>query len=120
MTQSRLVLSAAVAALMFGATGAVAAPNEQGAAGAQDNLVIAADDSVPAADDADDNAEDSAKMGKEEGSHEGPDLGATPENDTDKIDQPARRNPTTGAAPEDDDTPQDDETPDDEGTPQDE
>ena len=34
-------------------------------------------------------------MGKEEGTHEGEDLGATPENDTAKIDQPARRNPTT-------------------------
>ena len=41
-------------------------------------------------------AEDSAKMGKEEGTHAGPDQGATPENDTQKIDQPARRNPTTG------------------------
>ncbi|GAF87666.1 unnamed protein product, partial [marine sediment metagenome] len=69
MTQSRLVLSAAVAALMFGVTGAVAAPNEEGAAVAQETLVIAADDSAPA----DENAEDSAKMGKEEGTHEGSD-----------------------------------------------
>ncbi len=37
-------------------------------------------------------------MGEEEGTHEGANLGATPENDTDKIDQPARRNPTTGAS----------------------
>ena len=40
-------------------------------------------------------AEDSAKMGKEEGTHEGANLGATPENDTQKIEQPDRRNPTT-------------------------
>ena len=35
------------------------------------------------------------EMGKEEGTHEGADLGATPENDTQKIEQPDRRNPTT-------------------------
>jgi hypothetical protein len=35
-------------------------------------------------------------MGKESGTHEGSDLGATPESDTNKIDQPARRNPTSG------------------------
>ena len=40
-------------------------------------------------------AEESAKMGKEEGTHEGANLGATPENDMQKIDQPERRNPTT-------------------------
>jgi len=101
MTQSRLVLSAAVAALMFGVTGAVAAQSEQGAAVAQQTLVIAADDAAPA-DDTEENAEDSAKMGKDEGTHAGPDLGATPENDTSKVDQPARRNSTTGGASEDD------------------
>src|SRR6476620_7253281 len=36
--------------------------------------------------------EESAKMGKEEGTHTGTSQGATPENDTQKIDQPARRN----------------------------
>jgi hypothetical protein len=41
-------------------------------------------------------AEESAKMGKEEGTHEGADPGTTPENDTKKIEQPARKNPTTG------------------------
>ena len=39
-------------------------------------------------------AEESAKMGKGEGTHEG--AQATPEHDTKKIDQPERRNPTTG------------------------
>jgi hypothetical protein len=43
-------------------------------------------------------AEDSAKLGKEEGTHTGPNQGATPENDTQKVEQPARRNPTTGGA----------------------
>jgi hypothetical protein len=41
-------------------------------------------------------AEDSAKMGKEEGTHTGPNQGATPEDDTQKVEQPERRNPTTG------------------------
>jgi hypothetical protein len=36
-------------------------------------------------------------MGEEEGTHTGSTMGATGENDTDKIDQPARSNPTTGA-----------------------
>ena len=37
----------------------------------------------------------SAKMGEGEGTHTGSNQGA-PENDTQKIDQPERRNPTTG------------------------
>ncbi len=48
------------------------------------------------AGDTDENAQDSAKMGKDEGTHTGPNQGATPENDTQKVDQPERRNPTTG------------------------
>lgn len=42
------------------------------------------------------NAEDSAKIGKEERIHTGPNQGATPENDTQKVEQPERRDPTTG------------------------
>jgi cytochrome c556 len=42
------------------------------------------------------NAEESAKMGKEEGTHTEPGHGILPESDTSKIDQPERRNPTTG------------------------
>jgi hypothetical protein len=41
------------------------------------------------------NAEGSAKMGKEEGTHTESGHGA-PESDTSKVDQPERRNPTTG------------------------
>jgi hypothetical protein len=41
-------------------------------------------------------AEESAKMGKDEGTHEGAHHGTIPENDTQKIDQPERKNPTTG------------------------
>ena len=38
-------------------------------------------------------AEESSKMGNGEGTHEG--AHATPEHDTQKIDQPERKNPTT-------------------------
>ena len=42
------------------------------------------------------NTEESAKMGKEEGTHTMPSQSAPSENDTEKVDQPERRNPTTG------------------------
>jgi hypothetical protein len=58
------------------------------------NIMLAADDN---ADD-----EGSAKMGEGEGTHSG-DEAVTPENDTQKIDQPARRNPTTSNEPDEDD-----------------
>ena len=45
------------------------------------------------------NAEGSAKMGKEEGTHAEPGHGVMQEDDTSKIDQPARRNPTTDNEP---------------------
>ena len=45
------------------------------------------------------NPEDSAKMGKEEGTHTEPDHGATQENDTSKVDQPARRNEPSNGTP---------------------
>jgi uncharacterized membrane protein len=37
--------------------------------------------------------EKSAKMGKEEGTHQGANLSATPEDDTKKVDQPTSSNP---------------------------
>ena len=40
-------------------------------------------------------------MGKEEGTHTGPNQGAMPENDTKKVDQTERRNPTTGGEGDD-------------------
>jgi hypothetical protein len=40
-------------------------------------------------------AEESAKMGKDDGTHEGANLGSTPEHDTQKVDQPPRRATTS-------------------------
>lgn len=96
MTQANLlVASAAVIALTLGVTSRADAPKEIDAPLPLGTLIIAADDMQPAVGQPD--SEDSAKMGEDAGTHEGANLGATPENDTDKVDQPARRNPTTGA-----------------------
>jgi hypothetical protein len=63
-------------------------------------IVIAADDALPDADQraaaTEENSEGSAKMGEEPGSHTGDNLGTATENDTSKVEQPARRDPTTG------------------------
>jgi hypothetical protein len=89
MTQSRLVLAGLVAAAALGVIGNAGTPSSSSTQLMRSDIVIAADDAAPSDAGA---AEDSAKMGKEEGTHTGSDLGATPENDTSKIDQPARRN----------------------------
>ncbi len=91
MTQSKLGLAGVVAAVALGVMGN-AVPFEREASRSGSNLVIAGDETTPAGAATKGNAEESAKMGKDEGAHTGPNLGATPENDTSKIDQPARRN----------------------------
>jgi hypothetical protein len=90
--------SAAVLALTLGVTSRADVPAHKELFSPPGNIVLAAEDSAPVAGQPEENAEDSAKMGKEEGTHEGAGHGATPESDTGKIDQPARRNPTTGAS----------------------
>jgi hypothetical protein len=100
MIQVKVLLFGLVAAV----TGAMChgtAPAAQVPSLANGNIVIAGDEAQPntensSAEDPESSSEDSAKMGKEEGTHTGPNQGATPENDTQKVDQPARRNPTTG------------------------
>ena len=106
MTKTKLVLTASVGALIFGVAGYAAAASEQHGAIAKHRIVVAADDSAAgddsgAADESD--SDGSAKMGQDEGTHVGEDQGSAPENDTDKIDQPARRNPTTSNAPDEED-----------------
>jgi len=92
MTQARTSMaSAAVVALTFGIGGQTLTPVQQEEPLSTGDIVIVTNDAAPQAGQTD----QSAKMGKEEGTHEGENLGATPENDTAKIDQPARRNPTT-------------------------
>ncbi len=97
MTQgTSFVLGAALAALTLGVTGDVPQMREMPLSAG--HIVMAADDDAPQGAPTEDNSAESAKMGKDEGTHSGPDQGSTPENDTSKIDQPARRNPTTGGA----------------------
>ena len=100
MTRGRTsILSAAVIALTFGIGGQAVTPLDSESLEehplSTGDIVIVTNDAAPQAGQTEDDADESAKMGKEEGTHEGEDLGATPENDTAKIDQPARRNPTT-------------------------
>lgn len=116
MTKTQWVLTASVGALIFGVAGYAAVASEQhDAIAKQHRIVVAADDDAAGDDSAagddytpgddDANSDGSAKMGTGEGTHVGEEQGSAPENDTDKIDQPARRNPTTSNAPgeEDDD-----------------
>lgn len=91
-----LVASAAVIALTLGVTSRAEPPKQIEAPLPLGTMIIAADDMQPSADPAE-NSQGSAKMGEEEGVHEG-DVGATPESDTNEVDQPARHNPSTGAA----------------------
>jgi hypothetical protein len=70
----------------------------------ESNIVIAAEETAPSGDQTNDDnlaasgtkEEESAKMGKEEGTQTGADQGTSPKSDTQKIDQPPRKNPTTG------------------------
>jgi hypothetical protein len=100
MTQTNTVLaSVAVIALTLGLSGQKLAPVETEQPRSTGDIVIVTNESALQAAESEENAEDSAKMGKEEGTHEGDNLGATPENDTAKIDQPGRRNPTPAIHP---------------------
>jgi hypothetical protein len=97
MTQGRTFMaSAAVIALTFGIGGQTPTPVPPEQPLSTGDIVIVTNDAAPQAGQTEDSADQSAKMGQEPGTHEGDNLGATPENDTAKIDQPARRNPTTG------------------------
>jgi hypothetical protein len=89
MTQlKQLMLGMALGAVTIGATGHNTASIESG------DVVIAADDASSAGAQTEGNT-GSAKMGTDEGTHTGPNQGDTPENDTKKIDQAPRTNPTT-------------------------
>jgi hypothetical protein len=96
MSQSSFLLNCAATATALGLTVALAT---SGASAFSPNIVVAADDTAPKAGDTD---KGSAKMGKGEGTQSG-DQGATEESDTQKIDQPPRRNPATGESSDEDD-----------------
>jgi hypothetical protein len=90
MTQlKQLMLGIALGGLAIGVSGHNTAFSQSG------DVVIAADDASPAGTPTGGDP-GSAKMGTEEGTHTGANQGSKPENDTSKIDQPPRRDPTTG------------------------
>jgi hypothetical protein len=89
MTDGKKLIATLVAAV---AMAALAAPATS--ACPRTDLILAADDTGTDMGQTDET--DSAKMGKEEGTHTGDAQSATPESDTKKVEQPERRNPTTG------------------------
>jgi hypothetical protein len=96
MTRSGTWLaSAAVIALTVGVTSRADLPTKHELPLPQGSIIIAAEDTAAGVGQKDETAEDLAKMGTEEGTHQGAHLGETPESDTSKVDQPARRNPTS-------------------------
>ncbi len=97
---STLIASVGVIALTLGVTSRADVPTEKESTLPPGVITIAADEAQPAADQGE-NDQGSAKMGEESGTQEGADVGATPESDTKKVDQPDRRNPTTGATASD-------------------
>jgi hypothetical protein len=83
MTQGRTaIVSAAVIALTFGIGGQSLTPVPSEQPLSTGDILIVTDDTAPQAGQTESSAEDSAKMGNEEGTREGENLGATPENDT--------------------------------------
>jgi hypothetical protein len=95
MTQAKIIAAAAVAALTFGITSEAPMPFEHPAPIAEQDILVVENQSVPAGSQSKENADEWARMGKDEGTYSGEDHNVTPENDSDKIDQAARRNPTT-------------------------
>jgi len=97
---STLIATAAVIALTLGVTSRADVPTEKESILPPGAIIVAADEAQPAGGQ-NANTHGSAKMGDEAGTQEGTDIGAVPENDTKKVDQPDRRNPTTGATASD-------------------
>ena len=85
---STLIASAAVIALTLGVTSRADVPTEKESILPPGAIIVAADEAQP------ENTQGSAKMGEEAGTQQGTDIGVVPENDTKKVDQPDRRNPT--------------------------
>jgi hypothetical protein len=95
MTHARRFLaSAAVIALTLGITGQTMAPVETEEPLSTNDILVVTNDAGSSPGQT--NAQESAKMGQENGTQQGDDLGAVPQSDTAKIDQPPSRNPTTG------------------------
>lgn len=108
MTRSGTWLSsAAVIALTIGVTSRADLPTERELPLPPGSIIVAAEDTAAGAGQTEESAEDSAKMGKDDGTQEGAQLGEPPKTDTDKIDQPPREDRTAGeSSGQTDSTPQ--------------
>lgn len=96
MTRSGTWLaSAAVVALTLGVTSRADLPTERERPLPPGSMIVAAEDAAGIGQ-TEESAGDSAKMGEDEGTKEGAELGETPKTETDKIDQPAREDKTAG------------------------
>jgi hypothetical protein len=94
MTKAKMLMSVTAAALSLGFS-----VQPHPAPFWDTNIAIAAEETSPKANaptDEDSSAAKPAKMGKDEGTQAGGANQGTPENDTQKIEQPPRQNPTTG------------------------
>ena len=97
LQKNTLLAGLAVAALTMGVVDQNKGPAEREIPLSKSDIVVVTDDTAPTAGQTEENAQESAKMGKEEGTHEATDVGATPESETKKIEQPPRQNSTSGA-----------------------
>jgi hypothetical protein len=96
MSEAKAVLaSVAVIALTFGITGPTIAPVDTEEPLSTKDILIATNDTAAETGQIEESAQEPAKMGKQEGTQEGDNLGATPESYIAKVDQPPHRNPTT-------------------------
>lgn len=98
MIKAKSALTVAAVAVSLGVYGGGGVQRQDQAPLSERDILIVQNDTQPAAGGAEKSTQESAKMGEGEGTHTGPNMGATPENDTDKIDQPDRRNMTSGGA----------------------
>jgi hypothetical protein len=92
--KGKLIMAAALAALTFGITDEMT-PVPRETPLADSDIVIVKNEAAQPSAQTEESEVDSAKMGKEEGVQTGADQGDKAENDTQKIEQPARRNETT-------------------------
>ena len=88
-----LLAGAAVVALTLGVTGQIQAIPDREKPLAKSDIMVVTNDTAPTAGQ-EENSEELAKMGKEEGTHQGTEMGATSERDTQKVEQPQRQNST--------------------------
>ena len=98
-----LLAGAAVVALTLGVTGQIQATPDREKPLSKSDIIVVTNDARRLPGRRRKTLRSSAKMGKEEGTHQGTQVGATFESDTLKVEQPQRQNPTTSERAKDTD-----------------